>query len=99
MDITTLLLMVGFAYAVGIFWYELLPGRLPGALWCVAAYPFALIVLFETFLPIGPKPLGFHPGGAVIAALIGVLLHWQVSYVHGAAASRVPAMRGTPAHR
>ena len=44
MQFATWLFMVAFAYGIGIFWYDLLPGRLPHMTWRVAAYPFALMV-------------------------------------------------------
>jgi hypothetical protein len=79
MEVATWLFMVAFAYAVGVFWYDLLPGRVTGKTWRVAAYPFAVMVLAEAFVPLGPKFLGFHPGSAVIAALIGVIIDWLVT--------------------
>jgi hypothetical protein len=78
----TWLFMVAFAYAVGVFGYELLPGRLvQDRPWRVAAYPFGLMVLAEAYVDVGPRVFGFHPGICVIAALIGVILDWIVMSV------------------
>jgi hypothetical protein len=81
MDIGTLLLMVAFAYGLGIFWYDLLPGKLPEQTWRIAAYPFVLTVLAETFVPFGPTFGGFHPATAVVAGLVGVIIDWVVTQV------------------
>ena len=37
--------LAGVANGIGIFWYDLLPGRLPHMTWRVAACPFALMVI------------------------------------------------------
>lgn len=76
MGFATWLFMVGFAYGLGVSWYGLLLGRLPDLPWRVAAYPFILMVLAEAFVPVGPSFLGFHPGIAVIASFIGVVIDW-----------------------
>lgn len=83
MDLGTLLLMAAFAYALGIFWYDLLPAKLPEHVWRVAAYPFALMVFGEAFFgAIDPwKFGGFHPLTAFFASLIGVLVDWAVTQV------------------
>jgi len=79
---TTLLALVAFAYAIGVFAYDLLPGRLPEQAWRVAAYPFALMFLAEATIPeIGPKFLGVHPWTALIAGLIGALIDWIVTFL------------------
>jgi hypothetical protein len=71
------LFMAGFAYALGVFWYDLLPGRLvQDRPWRVAAYPFGLMVLADAYVHTGPKVFGFHPGIDVIAALIAVVIDW-----------------------
>jgi hypothetical protein len=71
----TWLFMAGFAYALGVFWYDSLPGRLvQDRRWRVAAYPFGLMVLAEAYLDTGPKVFGFYPGIDVIAALIAVVI-------------------------
>lgn len=97
MTIETWLFMVAFAYGIGVFWYELLPGHLPGALWRVAAYPFAAIVLSEAFIHFGPLVLGFHIGSAAIAALVGVIIDWLVTSFRHATLAK-PEARGIPAH-
>jgi len=94
MDLGTLLLMVGFAYGMGVFGYDLLPGRLPTRVWRVAAYPFVAIVIAETLVVLngalgGPMFGGIHIFPAVIASLIGVLVDWAITGV------RHPAMVDT----
>ena len=60
MDVGTFLLMLGLAYALGLFWYDLLPGKLPEQLWRVAAYPFLGIFVAHTAASVrgrcGPSP-------------------------------------------
>src|SRR3981081_2841035 len=41
MDVGTFLLMLGLSYALGLLWYDLLPGKLPQQVWRVAAYPIS----------------------------------------------------------
>lgn len=98
MQIATLIFMVAFAYGLGVFWYDLLPAGLPDAPWRVAAYPFALMVLAEVILPIGPSFMGFHPTIAIVAALIGVVIDWIVTAARHPQAAQTFEMRGGPAH-
>lgn len=79
MDLGTLLLMLGLAYGLGVFWYDLLPGTLPETAWRIAAYPFTLMVLGEVLVPFGPTFGGIHPIGAVGASFVGVLIDWLVT--------------------
>ena len=51
MDVGTFLLMLGLSYALGLFWYDLLPSKLPEQVWRVAAYPFLGIFVAEALLP------------------------------------------------
>ncbi len=90
MDIGTLLFMVAFAYGLGVFWYDLLPGQLSDRTWRVAAYPFALMVFGEAFMPLGPSFGGVHVITALVAALIGVLIDWIVQAVRRPAAVSTP---------
>jgi predicted MFS family arabinose efflux permease len=90
MDIGTVLLILLFAYGIGVFWYDLLPGRLSERAWRVAAYPFVAIVLAEALIPIGPVIGGLHVVPAVVAALIGVLLDWLVTTLRHPAMVRMP---------
>lgn len=78
MDIGSLLLMVGLAYAFGIFWYSLLPGSIPDHTWRVAAFPFFAIFLGETFLAFGPAFEGLHPLTVAGASLVGILVDWAI---------------------
>lgn len=93
MEVATWLLMVTFAYALGVFWYDLLPGKLPDIPWRVGAYPFALMVIGEAFVPVGPAFLGFHPATAVVAALIGVVIDWIITYFRHPEAVAAPELR------
>jgi hypothetical protein len=83
MEIGTVLLLVAFSYAVGVFAYDLFPGRLPHQAWRIAAYPFATIVLSEallTMMPdLTPRFGGIHPFAALVAAIIGVLIDWLIT--------------------
>lgn len=83
MDLGTVLMMLAFAYGAGVFWYDLLPARLPEQVWRVAAYPFGWMVFAEAlFGAMDPwKFAGFHPVTAGIAALVGVLIDWAVTQV------------------
>ncbi len=98
MSVVTWLTMVAFAYGVGLFWYDLLPGKLPELPWRVAAYPFILMVIGETFVGVGPQFMGtFHVGTAVIAALVGVVIDWLITYFRHPQAIAVPELRQMPA--
>jgi len=83
MDVGTFLLMLGLAYALGLFWYDLLPGRLPEQLWRVAAYPFLGIYVAETVLPsliaVDPTFGGIHLITAVVGSLVAVVVDWVVT--------------------
>lgn len=68
------LFMVAFAYGIGIFWYDLLPGRLPHMTWRVAAHLFLLMMIGEAAVPFGPSCMGFHIITAIIAGLISVII-------------------------
>jgi hypothetical protein len=92
------LFMVAFAYGVGVFWYDLLPGKLPDMAWRVAAYPFVLMVIGEAFVPVGPSFLGFHPATAVVAALVGVIIDWIVTVARHPQAIATLELRSAPAH-
>jgi len=83
---------------VGLFWYDLLPGKLPELPWRGAAYPFILMVIGETFVGVGPQFMGtFHVGTAVIAALVGVVIDWLITYFRHPQAIAVPELRQMPA--
>jgi len=83
MDVGTFFLLAAFSYAIGIFWYSLLPGHYHDHPWRVAAYPFAAMVLAEALaqanvFPGGPVLGGMHPVTALIAALIGCVVDWAI---------------------
>lgn len=79
MDIGTLLLMVGFSYGIGVFWYDLLPGQLSMQAWRVAAYPFVGMALAEALIPFGPVFGGVHVGPAILGALVAVIVDWIIT--------------------
>ncbi len=81
MEFGTWLLMAAMAYGLGVFWYDLLPGKLPAHPWRVAAYPFVLMVFGQAFLPVGPSFGGIHPVTALVASLIGVIIDWLITYL------------------
>ncbi|MCL4542065.1 MAG: hypothetical protein M1396_06990 [Chloroflexi bacterium] len=97
MQFATWLMMIGFAYGIGLFWYDVLPARLPDMPWRVAAYPFALMVIGEAFAGYGPAFMGFHPGTAVVASLIGVLIDWIVTTARHPQAISAPEVHPAPA--
>ncbi len=96
MDIGTFLFMLAFAYGLGVFWYDLLPGRLSDRTWRVAAYPFALMAFGEAFLPYGPTFGGIHVVTALVATLIGVVIDWIIQIARHPAAVSTPEMAVAP---
>ncbi|MBI4302486.1 MAG: hypothetical protein HY664_07760 [Chloroflexi bacterium] len=85
MDIGTVLLMAGFAYGLGVFWYDLLPGQLAMKPWRVAAYPFAAMVIAEAAITEFNRGNiwafgGIHVIPAIVAAAIGVIVDWAINY-------------------
>ena len=90
--------MIATAYGFGLFWYDLLPGKLPDIPWRVAAYPFAVMVLGEALVPIGPAFQAFHPITAIIASLIGVVIDWIITYFRHPQAVATPELRTAPMH-
>jgi hypothetical protein len=83
MDVGTLLLMLGLSFALGLLWYDLLPGKLPEQVWRVAAYPFLGIFVAEALLgPIftfDPKFGGLHLLTAFIGSLVAVVVDWIIT--------------------
>src|SRR5260370_24581136 len=94
MDVGTLLLMLGLSYALGLFWYDLLPSKLPEQVWRVAAYPFLGIFVAEALLPsvlpFDPKFGNLH----LLTVLIGSLVAAGVDSVIRHA--RHPPLRPPP---
>jgi hypothetical protein len=88
MELGTFLLLVGFAYGIGIFWYDLLPAKLAERPWRVAAYPFVGIVLSEAVIRpdwMGRAFGGLHIVPLLVGSLFGVVVDWLVtSYRHPA---------------
>ncbi len=85
MELGTFLLMLGLAYAAGVLWYDLLPGRLPERAWRVAAYPFLGIFTAEALLPkvyeSDPTFGGIHLVAAAVGSLVAVIVDWIVTGV------------------
>ncbi len=83
MDIGTFLLMLVLSYALGVLWYDLLPGKLPERVWRVAAYPFLGIFVAETLLPrvltFDPTFGGIHLITAFVGSLIAVIVDWVIT--------------------
>ena len=96
-DIGSFLFMLAFAYALGVFWYDLLPGQLSDRTWRAAAYPFALMAFGEAFVPYGPSFGGIHVITALIAALIGVIIDWIIQTARHPAAVPTPELHSVPA--
>ncbi len=95
MDIGTLLLMVAFAYGLGVLWYDLLPGVLSMQVWRVAAYPFAGIVIAEALVTmstfnVGPAFGGIHILPDLLATLIAVVIDWIIETARQPRAVEVP---------
>jgi hypothetical protein len=97
MDIGTFLLMLAFAYGIGVFWYDLLPGQLPEMAWRTAAYPFAAIVIAQALVQMGPSLGGLYILPAVVGALIGVIVDWIVTSARRPTAVTTPEARLTEA--
>src|ERR1043166_1354715 len=89
MELGTFLLLTAFAYGIGVFWYDLLPGKLAERPWRVAAYPFIGIVLREAMARpdwVGPTFGGLHVVPLLVGSLLGVVVDWLVtSYRHPSA--------------
>jgi hypothetical protein len=89
MELGTFFLLLAFSYGIGVFWYDLLPGKLAERPWRVAAYPFVGIVLAEAVARpdwIGPAFSGLHVVPLFVGSLFGVVVDWLVtSYRHPSA--------------
>ena len=83
MDLGTVLLMGAVAYGLGLFWYGLVLGRTHDSVWRTAAYPFLAIVFGQAYLQVGPQVGHLYLVGALIAALVGVLIDWSVGMIRG----------------
>ena len=94
LDIQTLLLMVTFAYGMGVFLYDLLPGLVSLKPWRVAAYPFAAIVIANVLFPLGPTLGEMYVIPAIAASLVGVLVDWLVTWLRKPTAVEQAETRG-----
>ena len=100
MELGTFLLLLGFAYGIGVFWYDLLPAKLPERPWRVAAYPFIGIVLMEALTRpdwVGPGFGGLHVVPLLVGSLFGVLADWLVTSARHPSAIVAPEMHARPA--
>jgi hypothetical protein len=102
MDLGTLLLMLGLSYALGVLWYDLLPGELPGRVWRVAAYPFLGIFIAHTLLqPVfgaaDPAFGGLHLFTTVIGSLVAVVVDWVITRVRRPSLVAEPELQRAPA--
>src|SRR5437870_12785592 len=80
MELGTFLLLIAFAYGIGVFWYDLLPGKLAERPWRGAAYPFVGIVLMEAAARpdwVGPAFGGLHLMPLFVGSLLGVVVDWR----------------------
>jgi hypothetical protein len=97
MDVGTLLLMLGLSYALGLLWYDLLPGKLPQQVWRVVAYPFLGIFVAEALLPpvltFDPKFGNLHLLTVLIGSLVAVVVDWIIQQ------ARRPSLVLTPEAR
>jgi hypothetical protein len=91
------LLKLGLSYALGLLWYDLLPGKLPQQVWRVAAYPFLGIFVAEALLPsvltFDPKFGNLHLLTALIGTLVAVVVDWIIQQ------ARRPSLVLTPEAR
>jgi len=100
MDFGTFLLLIAFAYGIGVFWYDLLPGRLADRPWRVAAYPFTGIVLMQALIRpewLGPAFGGLHVVPLLVGSLLGVIVDWLVTSLRHPAAVIAPEMHAQTA--
>ncbi len=100
MEFGTFLLLIAFAYGIGVFWYDLLPARLAERPWRVAAYPFVGIVLFEALVRpdwIGPAFGGLHVVPLLVGSLFGVIVDWLVTSLRHPSAVIAPEMHARAA--
>jgi hypothetical protein len=97
MDLGTLLLMLGLSYALGLLWYDLLPGQLPERVWRVAAYPFLGIFVAHALLQPGfsmdPAFAGLHLVTSIVGSLVAVIIDWVVTLVRHPRIVTEPEMR------
>jgi hypothetical protein len=95
MDFGTFLLLIGFSYGIGVFWYDLLPAKLAEKPWRVAAYPFLGIVLAQALMPadyLGPAFGTLHMVPLFFGSLVGVVIDCLVTAYRHPAAISAPEM-------
>ena len=96
MDIGSALIILALSYALGMFWYDVIPAKLTRSFLRVGAYPFLGIVAAQTlmmpFLAIGPTFGGWHLFAAVVGSFIGAAVDWFITYVRPPAVGVEPEM-------
>ncbi len=101
MDVGTFLLMLGLSYALGLLWYDLLPGKLPEQVWRVAAYPFLGIFAAEavppSVLPFDPRLGNLHLLTVLIGSLVAVIVDWVIRQARHPSLVVTPEPRGAMA--
>ncbi|MCS6802604.1 MAG: hypothetical protein RMM58_06865 [Chloroflexota bacterium] len=101
MDLGTLLLMLGLSYALGVLWYDLLPGQLPERVWRVAAFPFIGIYVAHSLLQpafnVDPSFGGLHLITTVIGSLVGVIIDVVITRARRPSMVSEPELRRAPA--
>lgn len=82
MSAETFLVLLALSYGLGVLWYELLPGKVAGTPWRVAAFPFVGIWVVETFFSYysgyGPTFGGIHLFAAVGGSFVAVVVDWLI---------------------
>jgi len=101
MDVGTFLLMLGLSYPLGLLWYDLLPGKLPEAVWRVAAYPFLGVFVAEALLPsvlpFDPMFGNLHLLSVLIGSLVAVVVDWVIRQARHPSLILMPEPRGAAA--
>jgi|SRR5579871_2335956 len=86
MTIGTVIVILGLSYALGVLWYELFNGKLPGPVWRVAAYPFLGIIVAEMLMPsliAGDARFGgIRLLAAFLGSLAGVVIDLLITRLH-----------------
>jgi hypothetical protein len=98
MDVGTFLLMLGLSYALGLLWYDLLPGKLPEQVWRVAAYPllgvFVAEALLPSVMPFDPEFGNLHLLAVLIGSLVAVIVDWVIRQARHPSLVVTPEPRG-----
>ena len=99
MELGTVLLLFGFSYGIGVFWYDLLPAKLAEKPLRVMAYPLVGMVMAHALMPAdmqGPAFGSLHAMPMLLGSLLGVVVDCLVTAFRHPAAISGPEMH---AHR